>query len=173
MYRNELYHFGVKGMRWGVRKDRSSGGMSRRQTRKAIKQRRKEIEQMQRQRYVETDITKMSDNELRNLNNRIQMENTYKSGIQSKTSKFGKNIVDTLFNSGNSIAGKLVTAVGLSAASVFGAIVVEKMAKKMASKVVSNMKDYKDKPEETKKKVEGMAVEAVDLYKKYLKPKKG
>lgn len=172
MNRNELYHFGIKGMRWGVRKDRS-GGMSKRQTRKAIKQRRKEIERMQRQRYVDTDITKMSDNELRNLNNRIQMENTYKSGIQPRTTKFGKSMVDTLFNSGNGIAGKLVTAVGLSAASVFGAMVVDKMAGKMASKIVPKMKDFKDKPDETKKKVTEIATETVDLYKKYLKPKKG
>ena len=30
-----LYHHGVKGMKWGVRKDRGSGGNTRRQTRKA------------------------------------------------------------------------------------------------------------------------------------------
>ena len=83
----------------------------------------------------------------------------------------GKTIVDTMFNSGNGIAGKVLTAIGVSAASAVGAIFVRKMGEKMASTIISSMKDYKGTPEETKKAAADMATEMVDLYKKYLKPK--
>lgn len=148
MYRNELYHFGVKGMRWGVRKDRSSGGMSRRQTKKAINGRIRAIKKAQRKRYAETDISKLSDAELRNLNNRIQQENTYASSMKTESS-IGKKFAESILNGSSSVAGTLVKATLASAASVAGAMAIEKMFKDKAW-----MKDLKED------------------FKKWMKPKK-
>lgn len=148
---DELYHYGVKGMRWGVRKDKSSDGMSRRQTRKAIRSQIRNIRKAQRTRYATTDITGMSDNELRNLNNRIQMENTYKSGMQPKLA-LGKKLLDALLNSSGSIVQTTVTAAGLSVASVVGVKAVHELFDKKHPVAAKNV---------------------ADLYEKRMKPKKG
>ena len=84
MYQDELYHHGVKGMRWGVRKNR--------QRRKEIKQQLKNLKNAQKDRYAKTDITKMSIQELRELNNRIQEEDKYKKAMTPESSLLQKGV---------------------------------------------------------------------------------
>ena len=62
---NYLKHYGVKGMRWGVRKDRNKKDTFKPKSRK-----------ISRTQYLK-DIDKMSDTDLRNRINRLQMENQY------------------------------------------------------------------------------------------------
>ena len=68
---NELYHYGVKGMKWGVRKDRSksSGGSRRKESwsddaREASTIKKKKVKQM-------------SNSELKKLNERTRLEQEY------------------------------------------------------------------------------------------------
>lgn len=58
MYERELYHHGVKGMKWGVRKDRKTSGSKRKRSKKE-------------------DISKLSDEELKKRTGRMELENRY------------------------------------------------------------------------------------------------
>ena len=83
-------HFGVKGMRWGVRRNRNNTN--------TIKSLRPKKEQ--------TDLSKMSDAELRTRINRIQMERQYREltspkghKVQTEGQKYVKRIlIDTATN---------------------------------------------------------------------------
>lgn len=69
---NELYHHGIKGMKWGVRRTRAQLGYSS-SPRKTKKQAQKVSSKQQRKEAIK----KMSDAELRSRINRIQMERQY------------------------------------------------------------------------------------------------
>ena len=104
-YSDELMHFGIPGMKWGVRKDRASYSKNIRNLRKFQKERRRN-----------TDITKLSDADLNKLNNRIASEERYIDLNRKKSSKF---ISDVINQSGSKIA--------IAAATTLGAVVVARM----------------------------------------------
>lgn len=104
-YSDELMHFGIPGMKWGVRKDHASYSKNIRNLRKFQKERRRN-----------TDITKLSDNDLNKLNNRIAAEERYIDLNRKKSSKF---ISDVLNQSG--------TKVAIAAATTLGVVAVGKM----------------------------------------------
>lgn len=65
---NELYHHGVKGMRWGVRKSRRTASE----------------DSVKVQNIKKKKINEMSNQELRDANNRLQLEATYKQFTKKK-----------------------------------------------------------------------------------------
>ena len=83
MGHSELMHFGVKGMRWGVRKQRIKD--SKRWTSKK-----------------QAKIDGMSDDQLRRINNRIRLEKEYRQLTQTRMeryrSKAGKAAEEAAFN---------------------------------------------------------------------------
>lgn len=86
----ELKHFGVKGMKWGVRKDRKSAPSGVKPKKPA--QPGKPFESRK------PDPTKMSDKELKAVINRMQMEKQYKELSTPKLTGAKKFIVDQLAN---------------------------------------------------------------------------
>ena len=104
-YSDELMHFGIPGMKWGVRKDRASYSKNIRILRKHQQERRRN-----------TDITKLSDADLNKLNNRIAAEERYVDLNRKRSSRF---INDVINQSGTKIA--------IAAATTLGAVAVGKM----------------------------------------------
>lgn len=90
---NELQHHGIKGMRWGVRRTKAQLGYST--TPSKTRKIKKTKKQSQKQARKEA-VSKMSDQELRNRINRIQMERQYMqltSAEMSPGKKFVKDVV--------------------------------------------------------------------------------
>lgn len=77
----ELYHWGVKGMKWGVRRYQNKDGSL---TPAGRKRRREEPHEDYRKAHNSKKISQMSDNELRSRNNRLQMEAQYKQLTKKK-----------------------------------------------------------------------------------------
>lgn len=109
MGENELYHYGVLGMKWGVRKDRTRGGFGKKKKKKARvvlespfdQKKRQAEERSSRTRSDEIadrikKISDMSDDELRSLINRMQLERQYKDLLpreQAKPKSFVKKFI--------------------------------------------------------------------------------
>lgn len=81
MENNELMHYGVLGMKWGVRRDRSSGGSKKRRTSKMSDDAR-DAAQLKKKR-----VSEMSNAELRRLNDRQQLEQNHARLNPSKVKK--------------------------------------------------------------------------------------
>lgn len=93
MTNNELYHFGVKGMKWGVRRksrSQSSGGA------KGLSVLKKKAEEPSHDdytnRHTKKSIKSMSDQELRERINRLQMEDQYRK-LTSTQTRIGRTVV--------------------------------------------------------------------------------
>lgn len=85
---DELYHFGIKGMKWGVRHDKKRSGSSR-----SRKTKRVASEDYTRSRDImKKKPYEMSNRELQEANNRLQLENTYRNNRSYKG--VGKKFVD-------------------------------------------------------------------------------
>lgn len=85
---NELYHYGVKGMRWGVRKKRESSSA--------------------RNARIDKELSSMTDEELRIRNNRLNMERQYKMYNTPDQSKAQKLVKEVIGNPAKQVAAVLV-----------------------------------------------------------------
>ena len=70
---NELYHFGINGLKWGIRRYKNSDGSYT----KAGKKRRREEHPDYTNAHTKKHIREMSNEELKSRNNRLQLEKTY------------------------------------------------------------------------------------------------
>lgn len=86
MYERELQHYGVKGMRWGIRKAETRSGGRRRQMSedaRAVKELKKK------------KLSQMSNAELRKFNERVQLEQQY-SKLKPGVVKKGMQVATTV-----------------------------------------------------------------------------
>lgn len=82
MNNNEMYHWGIKGMKWGVRKKRVSSE-------------NESDDHKQAQTLQKKHISEMSNKELETLNRRLQLEQTY-ANLNSKPVSKGRQIVESV-----------------------------------------------------------------------------
>lgn len=88
-----LVHHGIKGMKWGVRKDRQGGGLFRRRNR--IDPETMSEDYKTSQSLKKKHVSQMSNRELQALNQRIQLEQQY-ANLTAKKSK-GRDFVASIF----------------------------------------------------------------------------
>lgn len=87
---NELYHFGVKGMKWGVRKDQKRSVSSKRS-------RSDSKDYAESRDLLKKSPNKLSNTELRKINQRLNLEQQYSNLTTSQKQK-GNRFIDKLGN---------------------------------------------------------------------------
>lgn len=133
IYNGELYHHGVKGMRWGVRRTKTQLGGSR--LRKKQSAASEGVHDDYKRAHSGKKVKSMSDSELRSANNRLQMERQYKD-LTRKTSK-GTAMVSALIKTAGTIAAaetayKTYERVGKKAIEAIGDWVMADLARGLA-----------------------------------------
>ena len=120
---NELYHFGVKGMKWGVRKDRKRSVSSKRS-------RSDSKDYAESRDLLKKSPNKLSNAELRKINERLNLEQQYSNlttiqkqkgqsfvkRVKNQMSNTAVNEVSSgLYNTGKAVLGALAGAAATAA----------------------------------------------------------
>ena len=125
MTENELLHYGVLGMKWGVKKARKSSNTvdetrrktntqnsntqkSNTQNSNTKQQSKKFVTKKQRQKQIMEDLNSMSDKELRERLNRMQMEQQYIRMMTPEKSAAKKQVEQFLINEGRNLASQML-----------------------------------------------------------------
>lgn len=143
---NQLYHVGIKGMKWGVRRfqnpdgTRTSEGKKRDLTNRHGEQKQKPKSQD----HVKSRQAKargsegLSNDELRRLNERLQLEDTYKRLTAEKVEKSENWLKATLVTSGKSAVADLSKSLMVGSAK----ILIKQVSPQLAE-AAFNIKDKK------------------------------
>lgn len=130
MNEDYLCHHGVKGMKWGIRKNRrtSSGIFSRKSKKKTEKQNVKS-EKKQEQKRPKKRLKDLSDAELQNKIRRLQMEKQYRDLKRDEVSVGKKLLGDILKTSGKTLGVQVANHLGGKAINkAFGEEVVKNVS---------------------------------------------
>ena len=122
---NYIQHFGVLGMRWGHRKNKSSP--SNFSLRRQIKKQRKDLVK---NRYL------LSDTELNKQINRLQRENTLKSLVNQDKSKVKKSVGNFISRNGKKFIDDFVQYSAKKGINYAGKKVCKKLFKKDVGNII-------------------------------------
>ena len=144
----ELYHYGTKGQKWGIRRYQHKDGtltpLGRKRLEKLTKERTKLLgnsDQSKETAPVKKSVKDLSDEELRSTINRLQMEKQLADLTRQPETKKGKSVVGQILSkSGQAAASTLTTA----AFTYLGKQAIKNMAGEKVYKEMFNIKD-KDK----------------------------
>lgn len=144
----ELYHYGTKGQKWGIRryqyKDGTLTPLGRKRLEKSTKERTKLLGNSDRLKEtvpVKKSAKDLSDEELRSTINRLQMEKQLADLTRQPETKKGKSVAGQILSkSGQAAASTLTTA----AFTYLGKQAIKNMAGEKVYKEMFNIKDKKD-----------------------------
>jgi hypothetical protein len=103
---NTLIHYGILGMKWGIR--RTPEQLARARGRSTTDEPHEDYKKA----HTSKSIKSMSDAELRNRLNRLQMERQYSQLSESNVSK-GKEYAQKIIKAGTTVAAVTTTALTL------------------------------------------------------------
>ena len=118
----ELFHYGVLGMRWGVRRSKAQLARARGSSKKSLftfKKKKKNIKETKPESATKKSVKDMTDDELRKEIGRLELEKRYRdlSGPTEQKKVFnGKQFVkEVLETSGKNLATQVVNEMGAKA----------------------------------------------------------
>lgn len=94
-YYNELYHYGILGMKWGVRRNRKSASSSASKTKPKTKRIPSE-DYIQAREIKKKKLYEMSNKEIETVTRRMQLEQNYKNLNRQRVSRGQKFVTDIL-----------------------------------------------------------------------------
>ena len=95
---NELYHYGILGMKWGVRRSKSGSSSSINKPKKS----KRTIDESYKQAHSKKKLKYMSDRDLQNINRRLNLEKNYNDLTRTKSR--GKKAVDAFVSTAGTVA---------------------------------------------------------------------
>lgn len=148
MCNEELYHHGIKGMRWGVR--RSEEQLARVRGKKKTDPVKEHNDKL-----TKAPIHKMSNSELKELNERLRLEEEYRRLVNNRTSvSKGKKLVDRTSDTmlklisadlAKSGAKYVMTAAGMAASYAIKKAMDSDAAKRAAANAGEALIEWKSK----------------------------
>lgn len=106
METNYFKHHGIKGMKWGIRRTEAQLNGGKKSYRKSESD---DAHEDYNKAHSKTSVKSMSDKELRERINRLQMEKQYVSLTKKEKSAGSKFVADVLRESGKNLASKYVS----------------------------------------------------------------
>ena len=103
---DQLYHEGIKGMKWGIRRFQNKDGTRTKLGKKRDQEKEDGVEDKysadfkKSRQQMKTPTSKLSNSELKDLNNRLQLEKQYKDLTKKEMSPGKKFVVDFLAETG-------------------------------------------------------------------------
>jgi hypothetical protein len=104
-----LYHYGILGMRWGMRKRRGSSVTKSKSSNKSTDNSNDSEDHMKKVTLRSKKVSEMSNDELQAFTKRMNLEKQYKELTKTEVSAGRKFVTDVLTNSAKTIATTYVT----------------------------------------------------------------
>ena len=128
----ELTHWGVKGMKWGVRRYQNKDGSL---TPAGKKRYSESDDYLKAKELKKKKMSQLSNAELRELNNRMQLESQYKNLTRQNVSSGRKFVKDVMYEVGKNVTAEYAKKYSKQGLEYVGRTYVKPKAEKIAPNI--------------------------------------